>query len=56
MITEATSNTRKCYNCSIIWQYDDEDIQESITYDPIYGKIKNTFIRCPKCNSALTIY
>lgn len=56
MITEVTTKTVKCYNCSRIWQYDDEDVQESITYDSRYDELKNTFIICPNCGDVLDVY
>lgn len=56
MIIAVTLKTVKCYNCSTVWQYDDEDIQESVIYDPRHGEVKNTFIKCPKCGNVLDIY
>lgn len=56
MITEVSTKTVKCYNYSTLWQYTDEDVKESTTYDPRYGELKNKFIRCPKCNDVLEVY
>ena len=40
MITEVKTKTVKCYNCSTVWQYDNEDVQESVIYDPRHGELK----------------
>lgn len=57
MIKEYKKNIKKCHNCSTIWTFNDDDVQQRTAYDEMFDEdyIKR-FIRCPKCNTYLELY
>lgn len=56
MIKEFNKNIVKCHNCSTLWTFSNEDVQEIEQNDGLLGSWKEYFIKCPKCNNYLELY
>ena len=56
MIKEFKKNIVKCHNCSTLWTFSNEDVQEVERNDGFFGTYKEHFIKCPKCNNYLELY
>lgn len=56
MIKEYKKNITKCHNCSTIWTFDDDDVQEITVDGGFLGDYIEHFIKCPKCKNHLTLY
>lgn len=56
MIKEYNKNIVKCHNCSTLWTFNDDDVQEVERNDGFLGAYKEHFIKCPKCKNHLELY
>ena len=56
MIKEYNKNIVKCHNCSTLWTFSNEDVQEVERNDGLLGSWKEHFIKCPKCSNYLELY
>lgn len=56
MIKEYNKNIVKCHNCSTLWTFSDEDVEEVDTSNQFGDNYKEHFIKCPKCKNHLVLY
>ena len=56
MIKEYNKNIVKCHNCSTLWTFNDEDVQEIECNNQFGDNYKEHFIKCPKCKNHLNLY
>ncbi len=56
MIREYNKNIAKCHNCSTLWTFSDDDVEENILHDGFFGDYKEHFIKCPKCKNHIELY
>lgn len=56
MIKEYNKNIVKCCNCSTLWTFSNEDVQEVERNDGFLGTYKDHYIKCPKCGNYLEVY
>jgi DNA-directed RNA polymerase subunit RPC12/RpoP len=56
MIKEYNKNLAKCHNCSTLWTFSDDDVQEVERNNQFGDNYKEHFIKCPNCKHHIELY
>ena len=56
MIREYNKNIVKCHNCSTLWIFSNNDVQEVERDNQFGDNYKEYFIKCPKCKNHIELY